>query len=365
MILSKSNVVHYLVAQGLLSLESVVDGDLIVADATARNRNFKIIRRLERGYFVKQIRIWNPPSIALLGAEAVCYKLARGAPELPVLADLVPSDCLHDTQRHVLVTELLPDGESLADCHRRNHNFPPALTQRIGTQFGSLHRDPASTLEGRPEAAVFGRQPPWILSAHRQGTNMFGALTGANEQLLRVVQSYPDYQYALDELRADWRVERLIHGDVTWDNCVAYRASGTGALAIKVVDWEIADIGDPAWDIGAFLQGYISFWILSMRMSGDVPPARFVETALYPIEAMQPSIRAFWNAYIEAMEMEHAAAQALLIRCIRYGAARMIQTSYEVTQYAPQMTLNALCLLQVSFNILKEPQEAVTHLLGL
>lgn len=365
MILSKSNVVHYLAAQGLLALESVVDGDLIVADATARNRNFKVIRRREQGYFVKQIRIWNPQSIAVLGVEAVCYKLARSAPELAALADLAPRDCLHDTQRHVLVTELLPDGESLADCHRRRNAFPPELARRIGAQFGCLHRDPASALDGRSEAAVFGRQPPWILSAHRQGTNMFGALTGANAQLLKVVQNYPDYQHGLDELRGGWRVERLIHGDVTWDNCVAYRASGNGVLANKVVDWEIADIGDPAWDIGAFLQAYISFWILSMRMSGDLPPARFAETAQYPIEAMQPSVRAFWNAYIEAMGLEHAAAQALLIRCIKYGAARMIQTSYEVTQYAPQMSPNALCLLQVSFNILKEPQEAATHLLGL
>ena len=34
MILSKSNVVHYLLEQGLLALESVVDGDLMVVDVT-------------------------------------------------------------------------------------------------------------------------------------------------------------------------------------------------------------------------------------------------------------------------------------------------------------------------------------------
>lgn len=365
MILSKSNVVHYLIEQGLLALDSVVDGDLIVADATSRNRNFKVIRRTQQGYFVKQIRFWNPQTAATLNVEAVCYRLARGAPELVALADLVPRDCVHDTQNHVLVTELLPDGESLADRHRRLNAFPPDPARLIGAQFGRLHRATASALEGRPEAAAFGRQPPWILSAHHHGTNMLGSMTGANEQLLKVVQSYPDYQHALDQLRAGWRVERLIHGDVTWDNCVLHRANGNGMLAHKVVDWEIADIGDPAWDLGGFLQAYISFWILSMRMSADLPPARFANTAQYPIEAMQPSIRAFWHAYIEAMGLERAAAQALLIRCIKYGAARMIQTAYEVTQYAPQMSANALCLLQVSFNILKEPQEAATHLLGL
>ena len=43
----------------------------------------------------------------------------------------------------------------------------------------------------------------------------------------------------------------------------------------------------------------------------------------------------------------------------------MIQTAYESMQYSPQIMSNALCLLQVSFNILRDPQEAVTHLLGI
>lgn len=365
MILSKSNVVHYLIAHGLLALDSVVDGDLIVAEATSRNRNFKIIRRTQQGYFVKQVRVWNPRIIDALGIEAACYRLARSAPDLAALAELMPRDCLHDTQRHVLVTALLPDSESLADCHRRLKAFPPDVAWLIGTQFGRLHRNTTLTLEGRSEAAVFGRQPPWILSAHHDGASLFRPQAGANAQLLKVVQSYPDYQRALDELRAGWRVDRLIHGDVTWDNCVVYRATGNGVLAHKVVDWEIADIGDPAWDIGAFLQAYISFWILSMRMNEDLPPAQFARTAQFPIEAMQPSVRAFWQAYVETLGLERAAAQALLIRCIKYGAARMIQTAYEATQYAPQMSPNSLCLLQVSFNILKEPEAAATHLLGL
>jgi hypothetical protein len=43
----------------------------------------------------------------------------------------------------------------------------------------------------------------------------------------------------------------------------------------------------------------------------------------------------------------------------------MIQTAYETMQYAPQISPNALGLLQVSFNVLKDPKQAVTHLMGL
>lgn len=366
MILSRSNVVHYLLDQGLLTLDSVVDGDLMVADASRRNRNFKVMRRAQQGYFVKQIQIWDPPTVSALGAEATCYRLAREMPEFSTLAELVPRDFLYDTQRHVLVTELLADGETLTDHHRRLNAFPPETARLVATQFGRLHREPMPSLEGRPEASAFRRQPPWALSTYQHSPDMFGAASGGNFKLLEIVQSYPDFQRTLEVLRTEWRADRLMHGDVKWDNCVVYpTASGNGALASKIVDWELSDIGDPCWDIGALLQAYISFWVFSMRIGADVPAAQIEGTAQYPIEKMQPSIRAFWQAYIATMELERATAETLLIRSVKYGAARMIQTAFESMQFSPQISPNALCLLQVSFNILKDPKEAATHLLGL
>src|SRR4051794_31226652 len=98
MILSKSNVVHYLLEQRLLALDSVVDGDLIVTDVTRRNRNFKIIRRASPGYFVKQIQNWDPQTVSTLASEAMCYRLARSGTEFAPLAALVPRDFLYDAQ---------------------------------------------------------------------------------------------------------------------------------------------------------------------------------------------------------------------------------------------------------------------------
>ena len=364
MILSKSNVVHYLIEQGLLTVESVVDGDLMVTDTPRRNRNFKVIRRASQGYFVKQIQKWDPPTVATLASEATCYRLARGGNGFAAFAALVPRDFLYDSQRHVLVTELLPQNESLSDHYRRLNAFPTETARLLGTLFGRLHRDPLP-LNGRPEAALFRRQPPWILLAYQHGANLFGELSAANAQLMQIVQSYPDFQRTLDELRAEWRADQLIHGDLKWDNCVVYRAEGNGALAVKVVDWELADWGDARWDLGALLQAYISFWVLSMRIGPEILPAQFAGSAQYPIEAMQPSVRAFWQAFVEARSLDPATARTLLNASMKFGAARMIQSAYETMQFLPQISGNALCLLQVSFNILREPSEAVTHLLGL
>jgi len=102
-----------------------------------------------------------------------------------------------------------------------------------------------------------------------------------------------------------------------------------------------------------------------MRMSGEMLPAQLASTAQYPIESMQPSIRAFWRRYLEVRKLERDAAESLLTLSMSFGAARMIQTAYESIQYSAQVSPIALCLLQVSFNILRAPSEAVTELLGL
>ncbi|KJC35602.1 hypothetical protein UP09_30710 [Bradyrhizobium sp. LTSP885] len=364
MILSRSNVVHYLLDQGLLSYGTVVNDDLTVADSTRRNRNFKVLRGAEQGFFIKQIQTFDPPTVATLAAEAGCYQLAREVPELSALAAIVPRDLLYDRQRHILVTGLLPSAESLMEHHRRLNAFPVDVARLFGGQLGRLHRESLPPLEGRPEASLFHRQPPWALSSHQLGT--FGALNGASSKLLQILQDYPDFQRTLDEMRGDWRCERLVHGDLKWENCVVYPCrSNDGKLDGRIVDWELADIGDPAWDVGGMLQAYICFWILTMQFHADVPLTTVEQSAPHPIAGMQPSIRAFWAAYVAELRLESAAADTMLMRSVKYGAARMIQTAYEAMQYSAQISPSALALLQVSLNILKEPKRAATQLLGL
>ena len=45
MLLTSTNIVHYLLERGLVSAEQVVDGDYMVVEAPRRNRNFKVMKR--------------------------------------------------------------------------------------------------------------------------------------------------------------------------------------------------------------------------------------------------------------------------------------------------------------------------------
>lgn len=365
MIITESNLVYYLIERGLADPESVVDGDWMVLETSRRNRNFKVIRRHNPSYFVKQIQNWEPQAITTLRCEARCYWLAGNDAGFAPLFPFLPKYYDFDSTRWVLILELLNDGEDLTEYHRRLGQFPLEVARHLGRVLGAYHQIGSDRIRDKPENAPFQRRVPWILSADQLNASSFGTMSRGNTQVVGIVQQYPEFQQNLQALRGQWQFSNLVHGDLKWDNCIVQTKKGNGELQLKIVDWELADWGDPCWDVGAILQAYLSFWIMSMPVTAELSPSDLVQRAQYPLESMQPAIREFWRTYTETTQVSGEPAKRLLEHSVRCGAARMIQTAYEYMYYSPQISANTLCLLQVSLNVLTRSQEAITNLFGL
>jgi hypothetical protein len=165
-------------------------------------------------------------------------------------------------------------------------------------------------------------------------------------------------------LRSGWRPDALIHGDIKWDNCVLCPGSD-GDLHLKIVDWEMADWGDSCWDLAGIFSAYLSFWVQSLPGNGSANPDVLVAQARYPIERMQPAIRSFWSTYTRCREVSGKEARDLLHRTVLYTGARNIQTAFEFLQTSPQANSGTVLLLQLSMNVLTNPEEATSEVLGI
>ncbi|HEX5724484.1 MAG TPA: phosphotransferase, partial [Longimicrobiaceae bacterium] len=350
MILTPRNLVHYLLDRGLATPATGGDGDFAVHEATRRNRNFRVRRGAGRpGLFVKQPQDWEPHSADTLRREATCYLLARDDPGFAALRELLPGFVDYDPAHSVLVLERLPGGESLADWHRRRGGWPPEMGERLGGMLGRCHRQAAARAAGAAHDRAFPRAIPWILDLLNHNPAHLGPVSGGNRELLEMVERHAGFGRALDAARAGWRREALVHGDLKWENCVVLPGADPAALPeVRMVDWELADFGDPCWDVGSLFQSYLSFWILSL-------PAESAAAPPDPPAEMQAALRACWEAYTATLEADADAAAALLRRSTAYAAARMIQTAWEYSAYSPQVTPGVLLLLQVSLNVLTRP----------
>jgi hypothetical protein len=347
----------------------------MVVEAPRRNRNFKVMRRDQGGLFVKQVQNWDPQSIGTVQLEAQCYRLTNEDGKFAAIRDLMPRFHFYDERRAVLVTELLAGGETMAEYQFRQGGFPSEIAAQLGKAFGQYHRlvratHSAPPVESAPGAIpVFPRRVPWILSFHQMTPQMLHQVSGGNRQLLDILRQYPQFGQVLDQVSKEWRQESLIHGDIKWDNCVLVpvgngSGNGHGAVKLKLVDWELADWGDPCWDVAAIFSAFVVFWIQSMPLEPGQDAARAVKLTQFPIEKMQPTIQGFWKSYLEEMQMDQTAAREVLRRSVLYCGARMIQTAYEFMQMQPQLNNQTLYVLQASMNILAQPEEAAKELLG-
>lgn len=362
--LTQLEVAAYLLQHDLISAASIVEGDLAVADASRRNRNFKVISERGPSYLLKQGV--GSGGKATLAHEAVVYAFLRSLSGKDGLDECLPYYYGYDTKERILVLELVRDAQDFREYHARCGRFSTLLARAMGKALATVHRLTRTYGDGSDDGRLFAVQPPGVLSIHRPDPGVLLDVSAANVELIKVVQNSPKFCRNLDELREDWRTETLIHSDIKWDNCVIFaRPASKRKTRLKIIDWEVAGMGDPCWDIGSVFSNYLSFWLLSIPITGEDPTERSIELARYPLEKMQPAMRSFWQSYVRYMELDTATSGEWLLRAVMYGAARLVQTGYEQSQMSVHLAGNVGSLLQLSLNILQRPQEAIVHLLGL
>src|SRR5215472_2528638 len=331
--LTVANLTHFLIGRGLLSPDAVLAGDLIILDASRRNRNFKVIRGAEPGLFVKEMREGLPDAMMTLRREAACYERAR---DDPALSRLMPRLISYDPARHLLIVELLPDAESLADRHAREKTFPVEIGRMLGEGLGLYHAQAARIVGDDAMRSLFARQIPLVLNWRGRGHAALGQYGGVGPALSAIVQQHPEFQTLLDAIGEEWRFDSLIHGDMKWDNVLVFPTPG-GDLDFRIVDWEMADLGDADWDVGAILQSFLTVWILSMPIASGLPPERYVAMAAQPIELLRPVLQAFWKTYAATRGFAEAEYGRALERSMRFGAARLVWSVFEQRLYTTQL----------------------------
>jgi aminoglycoside phosphotransferase (APT) family kinase protein len=360
MLLGEQSVVPYLLNRGLIRPRIVTDGDVEVVDTSRRNRSFRFISPSGPSYLLKQGA--DSDGREWIGHEAAVYRTLRA--EAPVFDRYLPRFHGYDPVQNILVLEYVRSASNLSEYHTRYRRFSVIQARHIGRALAVLHElhlPTDATDAFRP--AVF---TPWIFSVHRPGLQIVREISSANIQLIRIIQGFPELGAYLDALRREWAPTALIHGDIKWDNfIVAPREPSGQRTHLRIVDWELANLGDPCWDLGSVFHAYLSYWLLSIPAFPGEPPERFLDLALFPLEGMQSAMRAFWQSYTRKRQADPATSDEWLVRALRYGAARLLQTAYEQLQTSMLFTANIVCILQISFNILQRPHEASVQLLGI
>jgi len=215
---------------------------------------------------------------------------------------------------------------------------------------------------GTPMPGAFAGTMPWILWFADHPAQSWNTVSTASGKLQSVVREFPAFVKYLEAIRMRWQINAMVHGDIRLENCLISKTNGAGG-GVKLIDWELADLGDACWDVGGFLQCFLAAWIYSIPNFAAGAQVMH-DLALVPLENLRPAMWAFWSQYASAMGLDVTVRQVWLGRAIAYAAVRLVQSAYEILLNTADVSPTALCLLQVAMNMMEQPGQAAEHLLG-
>ena len=332
--LEQHEVAAYLLARRLISRRSIVAGRLRITDASSRNRNFRVSGGAPRESLLLKQGIVADSAHSLANEVALYRRLTAANGRGGALAACVPRLRGHDANRGILILEWIAGGEDLDALQRRRARCSPVLAAAVGRALAAVHAVARDEEELRDD-------PPWVLSLRRPPLDALRYLSAASVELVERLQSDAQLGAALDELREGWRADALVHRDVKWANCIAHPPpGGSRPTRVKLVDWEMAGWGDPAFDVGSAFSDFAGF-----ELGAGTGAARAAVTA-------------FWRAYVRARGLDERAAAGLLERSVRCAGARLVQSAYEHAQETTVLSPRVAAVLRLGRDLLVEPGAA-------
>jgi len=325
-----------------------------------RNVNFTVITGDGSGYFLKGAV--DQDTQRTLANEARVYAFLTSFESTHAFS--VPMYA-YDPDEHILILGVVRHATTLTQYYLRRKHFSITLARGLARALGRLHETPspgltALDINGQPESA------PWILSIHRPSLDLLPRMTNFMLYLVETLQRFPEFAYSFDDLYQNWPAEVVIHGDIRGLNCLVFGHSANARMTkLRLVDWELAGMGDPCWDVGCVFADYLSSWVLLAGLSPHGRTNESIEPLGYPLERVQPAIRVFWDSYVRQRALHPTAAEGLLSRALLYASARLVQTALEKALTFSVERHREMTLLQLALNVIRQPRSARLQLLGI
>jgi aminoglycoside phosphotransferase (APT) family kinase protein len=348
-VLGLADVAPYLIDRKLLSARAVVDGNFRVEDESGRV--FVVTAEGKRSLALKSAGAAGGARVA---REAAVLERLWSVYEAEGIASFLPAVVAYDSVEGVLILKAAPHARDLRR-HHASGRFSCTLAREAGRALARLHAIPPAAMKGLERPAEL----PWSLRVHEPDLDSLHTSSAAALELTQIIQGTDELCAALNELVASWSEDAVIHGDVRWDNCVAWRGTRSDHWTrLQLIDWELCGNGDPGWDIGAFLGEYLHAWLQSIPIADPRHPGRLLGHARLPLRRMRPALRAFWDAYTRHSTTTAAEPGGLVARATRFAAVRLLTAALEEAQTLTEPRVSVLYPLSLSQNILRRPREA-------
>jgi len=305
--------VRVLLACGWLTADQAADPRLRIESLTRSHQVVRVTAADNRSAIVKQPTPEARHSGRSLARELYVYRLAAW---IAALAKILPAPYLIDERRQLLVCESLACGLNWPDDIEIDRIAAPGVAEQLGRAMAIWHRETKGiALEPSPAAGILYLKD-----------SLATALQGRSESAqtyLRSLAADAEFCEAFRQGALLYRPECLIHGDIRPDNWIVRR--DPEHIALKVFDWELSGLGDPAWDIASACAEAV---IDLLRTGVSILP----DNSGWPPCAAS-TLREFIRAYAAAQRGIRTNTAPNWIAVVLFSASRLLHVASEWAEY--------------------------------
>ncbi len=356
--LTIKNISAFLMEKGLLKPKSVVDGDFMVTQTQNRNAIFKIHIKNNKSLFVKQLVNFDPQNTYFLQKDATCLWLIKNEKTFANLAQYVPEYYGYDPEKQVLIVEYLPEAKNLEEVYQTQEGMSPALLKQAAKIMSSFHFKLEEQTMTNRAVQFFMRQLPWTfqfaLSPESNAMSMYG-----QSPVVDYLKKNESFLNLMKDNGKLYEVSSLIHGDIKGVNFILQNEQDPSTL--KIIDWELSDIGDPLWDVAGFIQSLFVSQII--KHTAATPYQASNNLSEVQMTQNLEEIKILWETYSQLQKFDTASNSKALNKTIKFAGMRLIQTAFEHNMNSQQLQANVIKILQISHSLMQNSENLVAQII--
>jgi hypothetical protein len=379
-LLNSENVFDYLLKHKLCETED--RSDFNVKAKEYKNFNLLVSFANNRSLLVKQER----PHAKQNNRNALWHEwrvneFVRHFPELKNLHDLI-SEVIHfDLENSIIVLNYFEDYSDFNKFYASHQNqiFPTAIAASLGTALATLHK---STLDypdykeflaqsPTPEAPAKVKIPRFLRGLERVGPGVFSSVSTDGLEFWKLYQRYESLHQSMVEISEQFDPCCLAHNDLGLRNIVINLdwdmptpEPHNSEPIVRIIDWEFFSWGDPAYDLGMVLSGYLKIWLRSLVVSNAIDIQMALRLATTPLEKLQPSMVALLKSYMDHFPEILERHPNFLSRVMQFTGLVLIKRMQGKIEQLDPFDNTGICTLQVAKSLLCNPEQSILHVLG-
>lgn len=369
-ILNSQNVFDYLVEHDLCNPSEETISN--IEPVAAKNFNLLVTLADDSKLLVKQERHNQEGKAAgEFLAEWRIKQFLQQFSEVNHLHSLL-SEVLHfDEENSIIVFRYLDNYRDLNDFYTKENRFPTEIASAIGTILATFHRDTFNNQDYQKffsdvsDNLTTDYVPKFIHGLERITPEIFGLVPADGLKFFALYQRYDSLGQAIANLGSAFIPSCLTHNDLKLNNILLDNNwEQSNKSIVRLIDWERATWGDPAFDLGTLIGSYVQIWLSSLVISNSLTIEESLRLAVTPLEQLQPSIAALTQAYFNQFPeiLEHR--PDFLQRVVQFAGFALIQRIQAMIQYQKSFGNTGITMLQIAKTLLCRPQQSIPTIFG-